>query len=34
MQHLEVDPRGDAPSALINSKGFGGNNATGRVPVT
>jgi acetoacetyl-[acyl-carrier protein] synthase len=28
MQHLEVDPQA-MPVALINSKGFGGNNATG-----
>lgn len=28
MAHLEVDPD-ERPAALINSKGFGGNNATG-----
>ena len=28
MQHVEIDP-GEMPGALINSKGFGGNNATG-----
>ena len=28
MQHVEIEP-GEMPGALINSKGFGGNNATG-----
>ncbi len=30
-EHLELDPKKDLDFALVNSKGFGGNNATGVV---
>lgn len=30
-QHLEIDPKNGLDVALVNSKGFGGNNATGVV---
>ena len=30
-EHIHIDPDRDIDAALINSKGFGGNNATGVV---